>query len=215
MNELNIRVAIVDDEAPIRDSLRHWCNQHPGYQCVGQWLTVADALDAIAWSKPHVLLLDLHLAGTESIESIARLKEKVPDLAVLMLTGEDDYYWVEQALQRGADGYLTKMSASERLGQALRDVLQGGSPLTPDVSRKLIAEHIAKTRDTSAIDQLTPRERMVLAKLAQGLVYKEIADHCDISLETVRTHARRIFKKLNVGTKTEAVLKYLKSNRSG
>lgn len=215
MNELNIRVAIVDDEAPIRDSLRHWCNQHPGYQCVGQWPTVADALDAIAWSKPHVLLLDLHLAGTESIESIARLKEKVPDLAVLMLTGEDDYYWVEQALQRGADGYLTKMSASECLGQALRDVLQGGSPLTPDVSRKLIAEHIVKTRDTSAIDQLTPRERMVLAKLAQGLVYKEIADHCDISLETVRTHARRIFKKLNVGTKTEAVLKYLKSNRSG
>lgn len=213
MIEKEIRVAVIDDEASIRESLRHWCNWQTGFQCVGAWQTVPDALAAIPWIQPQVLLLDLHLADSESVESIPALKSKVPDMAVMMLTGEDDYYWVEQALHRGADGYLTKKNATDLLARAIRDVLLGGSPLTPDVSRKLITAHINASPDSARLDQLSPRERMVIAKLAEGMVYKEIAEHFGISIETVRTHSRRIFKKLNVGTKTEAVLKYLKSIR--
>ena len=213
MTEIVIRVAIVDDEASVRDSLRYWLNHAPGFQCVGAWNSTDDALESISWNKPNALLLDLHLLRDSSLAAIPELKKSVPNMAILMLTGEEDYFWVKQALQAGADGYLLKKNAADNLALALKDVLKGGKPLSADISRRLIQEHIAPASDDSELASLTPRERMILQKLSEGLVYKEIAHVCDISLETVRTHARRILKKLGVGTKTEAVLKFLKARQ--
>lgn len=208
-----INVAVIDDEAALRDSLRHWLNHNAGFQCIGSWASVEEALETIAWKKPEVLLLDLHLAGDPSLRHIPVLKEKAPNTEIVMLTSEEDYYWVKEALQLGARGYLLKKRAAETLGSSLRDVLRGGSPLSSEISHKMISEHIVPAGQSAGLEELTQRERMVLDKLAEGLVYKEIAAACDISLETVRTHSRRILRKLGVSTKTEAVLKYLKLTR--
>jgi NarL family two-component system response regulator LiaR len=214
MTDIVIRVGVVDDEPNVRDAMRYWFNQNAGFQCVGAWGSVEEAMESLRWKKPHVLLLDLHLGGKTSVGQLRAIKQALPVMAVVMLTSEEDYYWVQQALQQGADGYMLKKTAAESLGAALRDVLRGGSPLSAEISRKMIREHIAPAARNDELESLTPRERMVLQKLSEGLVYKEIADVCDISLETVRTHARRILKKLGVGSKTEAVLKYLKASRA-
>jgi DNA-binding NarL/FixJ family response regulator len=204
------RVAIIDDEESMRDALRLWLDHSDEFQCVGSWSNPADAARDILWKKPEVTLLDLHLAKGTSIEAIAALKLLLPEMKVITLTGEEDYYWIERALKSGADGYLLKATIRGRLAGAITEALAGGCPLSGQVSRKLVNQKLQPGVGDQYFSSLTPRERLVLHEMSDGMVYKEIAAKHSISPETVRTHVRQIFKKLRVHNRTEAVLAYMK-----
>lgn len=203
-------VAVIDDEESVRENLRNWLNGREDFHCVGAWSGLAETAESLVWKKPTVVLLDLHMDSETGLDLLPQIKAALPTTKVIILTGEEDYYWIKQALQCGADGYLLKSGLPENLPGAIKEVLEGGSPLSGKVSRELIAQNLQNHVGPSPIDSLSPREKMVLHELSVGLVYKEIASKHEISLETVRTHARRIFRKLGVQNRTEAVLAYLR-----
>lgn len=205
-----IKVAVVDDEKPIRELLRSWLNDHADYQCVGAWTGMREIAESLVWKKPDVILLDVHLDEESGVDLLPQIKALLREARVIMLTGDEDYYWIKQALQRGADGYLLKTDMPDNLGDAIAVVLRGGSPLSGQVGRQLIERNLRTSNGRSPVDKLSPREKLVLHELSEGLVYKEVAVKLEISLETVRTHARRIFRKLGVQNRTEAVLAYLR-----
>lgn len=211
MGSQEIKIGVVDDEKSIRDQLRRWLAAQDRFQCVGAWAGMSEMADSMAWKRPDVILLDVHMQPESGVDLLPRIKAVLPETRVIMLTGEDDYFWIKQALQRGADGYLLKSGLPDNLAPAIDDAMSGGSPLSGKVSRQLIDHNLRATDQESSLDKLSPRERMVLHELSEGLVYKEIAAKHEISLETVRTHARRIFRKLGVQNRTEAVLAYLRN----
>ncbi|MGB0582820.1 MAG: response regulator [Limisphaerales bacterium] len=210
MGDSKINVAVIDDEEAVRENLRNWLNVQEDFHCVGAWSGLAEMSESLVWKKPAVVLLDLHMGSQTGLDLLPQIKLAVPTTKVIILTGEEDYYWIKQALQCGADGYLLKSGLPDNLSGAVKEVLDGGNPLSGKVSRELIQNNLPCTPGPSPIDALSPREKMVLHELSVGLVYKEIAAKHEISLETVRTHARRIFRKLEVQNRTEAVLAYLR-----
>jgi DNA-binding NarL/FixJ family response regulator len=134
---LKTRVAILDDEQTMRETLRTWLEHSTEFQCVGAWSSSAEAIQEILWKKPEVALLDLHMAKGTSLETISTFKTMLPEMKVITLTGEGDYYWIERALKAGADGYLLKTTLHERLAGAIAEALAGGCPLSGEVSRFL------------------------------------------------------------------------------
>jgi DNA-binding NarL/FixJ family response regulator len=210
MNEgNNIGVAVIDDEPAVCSALRYVINHTEGLRCV---LTASQASKAIAemvWKKPDILLLDLHLPSRNGPEWIPEIKEKLPALSIIMLTSEEDIFWIRQSLQAGADGYILKKHAQDSLLQSIRTTLRGGSILSPEVARRLIDEERRQYQSPPLLRKLSKTERIVLKLMAEGASYKEIAVQLGISVETVRTHSRRIFKKLQVHSRTEAVLLFI------
>ena len=160
--------------------------------------------------KPDVVLMDINLPDLSGIECVRRLKAEYPDLQIMMLTMYEDSEQVFQALAAGASGYLVKRTPPGQLIEALKEVHQGGSPMSMQIARMVVDSfhHMGPARDETA--NLTPREEEILSHLAKGLRYKEIADTLFISVETVRSHLRRIYEKLHVRSRTEAVVKYLR-----
>jgi DNA-binding NarL/FixJ family response regulator len=207
----DVKVAVVDDEKTIRDLLRDWLNEQIGFQCVGAWSGISELSGALAWKKPDVILLDVHMPPDTGIDLLPRIKAVLRETRVVMLTAEEDYFWIKQALQRGASGYLLKSGMPGNLAAGINDVMAGGSPLSGRVGRQLIERHLTPADESPQLDTLSPRERLVVHELSEGMVYKEIAAKHGISLETVRTHARRIFRKLGVQNRTEAVLVYMRN----
>lgn len=213
MPDPTVKIAVVDDEKPIRDLLRSWLDDQAAYQCVGAWAGLSETADSMLWKKPDVMLLDVHLQSESGIDLLPRIRANRRDTKIIMLTGEDDYYYIKQALQRGADGYLLKTEMPNNLEVAISEVLRGGSPLSGIVGRQLIERNLRAEDENAPMASLSPREKLVVHELSEGMVYKEIAAKHEISLETVRTHARRIFRKLGVQNRTEAVLAYLRHSK--
>lgn len=203
---MSIRVAIVEDDAPIRAGLEFVFGKAAGFVCVAAWASAEEALRAVDRVTVDVALVDIGLPGISGIELIPRLRERSPATQVMMLTIFEDPGRIFQALRAGASGYLVKKTPPGRLLEAVGELHRGGAPMSGAIARRVIeAFHVPPVTEAS-VAGLTPREREILDLLAQGLIYKEIAASLGISAETVRTHLHRIYEKLHVRNRHEAVM---------
>jgi DNA-binding NarL/FixJ family response regulator len=188
-------------------------NGTPGFSCLGAYADAETALDDIPATPPKVVLMDVNLPKTSGIECVQRLKSSCPDLNILMLTVHEDDETIFEALQAGADGYLLKRTPSAEILQAIADVRNGAAPMSSSIARKVIQSFHSAKVDFPRGSNLTEREAEILKYLAKGYLYKEIAEHFELSYETVHSHIRNIYHKLHVRSRTEAVTKYLKKKR--
>lgn len=211
-----ITVSIVEDSEQLRSTLARMIGRAEGFQCLGDYGTAEDALEAIPKNPPNVVLMDINLPGMNGVECVRKLKQVTPGTQVVMLTAYEDTENIFNSLAAGASGYLLKRSKSAEILEALRDVQNGGSPMTTHIARKVVqsfqasAAAAAPAATPEPSEELSPREQEVLDLLSQGFMYKEISDKLGISFETVRTYIRRIYEKLHVRTRTEAVAKALR-----
>jgi DNA-binding NarL/FixJ family response regulator len=210
-----IQVALVEDDPNLRANLTAMLNSSAGFHCQAAFPDGQAALTGIAASRPDVVLMDINLPGMLGTECVRLLKDLAPNLPVLMLTVYEDSEQIFKSLMSGASGYLLKRTSKEKLLEAIREVAAGGAPMSRQIARRVVQffqkinELPADARNASVVVSLTDREKEVLAALAKGYAYKEIAGQLKISFETVRTHLRTIYDKLHVHSRTEAVLKYL------
>ncbi len=204
-----IKVAIVDDEADLRENIAGFVDASRGFRCVSAYASAEEALVRLPQDQPDVVLMDINLGGMSGIECVRQLKPCLPATQIVMLTVFDDTEKIFSALAAGASGYLLKRLAPAKLLEAIREVHQGGSPMSAPIARKVVQslQKGAGRPDDSA--ELSPREREVLHGLAEGQVYKQIADRLGVSIHTVRNYIRRIYEKLHVQSRTEAVAKFL------
>jgi DNA-binding NarL/FixJ family response regulator len=205
-------VAIVEDNTVMRKTFRQWIDGAPGFRCVFACATAEEALAEIPRLKPDVVLMDIHLPGASGIVCTAQLKEKLPEVQVIIVTVYRNHELIFQALQAGACGYLLKRSSPEEILEAIREVRSGGAPMTSEIARMLVEAFQKKPASLPPTEGLTNRESEILALLSEGLANKEIASRVDISYDTVRAHLRHIYEKLHVRGRTEAVKMYLRSS---
>jgi len=211
------KVAIVEDNATLRKYLAEMVGNTPGHRCVCTCASAEEAIIEIPMHKPNVVLMDIHLPGESGIACTARLREKMPDLQVIMLTVYKDIKMIFQALKAGACGYVLKRSDEKEILEAIAEVRAGGAPMTGEIARMVVRSFMEapKPPDANGTDQLSPREIEILALVAEGCPNKEIAARLFISNATVRTHLMHIYEKLHVRCRTEAAAKYLRSKPSG
>ena len=205
-----ITVSIVEDNDQLRGTLARVLNRAEGFHCVSQFANAEDALKTLPQAKPAVVLMDINLPGMNGVECVRRLKPLCPETLFIMLTVYEDTENIFNALAAGATGYLLKRTPRAELLSAIQDVLKGGSPMSAHIARKVVQSFQRPVAAVHPTEDLSPREREVLDCLAQGFLYKEIADKLGISYETVHTYVRRIYEKLQVRTRTEAVAKFLR-----
>ncbi len=207
MSDPSISVAIVEDQPRTRDGLAALIRRTPGCTLSGAFGAMEPALEALASETVDVLLADIGLPGMSGIEGVRRLKAIWPDMQVLMLTVYDDNAHIFEAICAGASGYLLKDTAPSELLEAVREVHEGGAPMTPEIARKVVQmfQRVAPPSDEEV--RLSPREIDILRVLADGHSYKTAADVLGLSTDTIRFYVRRIYGKLHVHSKSEAVLK--------
>ena len=206
---VNITVSIVDDDAPARGILTEWVRGADGFKCVGVHENAETALAALPQEKPSVVLMDINMPGMSGIECVRRLKPQMPVTQFVMLTVYEDPDHIFKALSSGASGYMLKRTPRAELLTAIKDVYAGGSPMSSNIARKIV-QSFQRFSSTSPAepDNLSPREHEVLELLARGYLYKEIAEALHISVPTVNTHIRRIYEKLHVRSRSQAVAKF-------
>jgi DNA-binding NarL/FixJ family response regulator len=205
-----INVSIVEDNEQLRATLVRVVNRAEGFRCLSHYANAESALKALPEERPDVVLMDINLPGLNGVECVRRLKQLAPEIQVMMLTVYEDTENIFSALAAGASGYMLKRTPRAELLDAIRQVHGGGSPMTTHIARKVV-QSFQKTRASSEpTADLSARESEVLDCLSQGLIYKEIAEKLGISYETVHTYIRRIYEKLQVRTRTEAVAKFLR-----
>jgi len=205
-----ISVSIVDDEADLREHIAGYLAATGNIRCKSAYASAEEALRHLPQDKPDVILMDINLGDMDGIECVRRLTVLMPAAQVLMLTVFEDTDQIFRALAAGASGYLLKRLSPKKLLEAIEEVCAGGSPMSAPIARKVVQSFkTAPARGGAAVD-LSPRERSVLDGLAEGLAYKQIADQLGVSIHTVRNYIRRIYEKLHVCTRTEAVAKFLR-----
>ena len=209
-------VSIVEDDAGIRSALAKVIDHTAGFHCLAAYPDAETALRHIPGNRPDVVLMDINLPGLSGIECMRRLRAVVPGLRVVMLTVYDDEDNVFESLKAGADGYLLKRTGRAAMMESLTEMLRGGVPMSRQIARCVIQyfhdlNHRPVAAPLEAGEALTSREYEILKKLTEGYHYKEIADALDISIHTVRNHIRRIYEKLHVHSRTEAVVKHLRA----
>lgn len=203
-----IKVALVDDNQDLRDGLQIMMKEHQDeFTCVGSYSDAETAVKKIPDVKPDVVLMDINLPGMNGIECVKQIKSKLPDIDIIMLTvfAEDDT--VFDSLCAGAKGYITKNASPEKILDAIREVRDGGAPMSGRIARMVVSSFMTPG-DPSA--QLTDREKEVLDQLCKGKSYKMVADALNITHDTVRHHIKNIYKKLEVHSVSEAILKTMK-----
>lgn len=207
---MTIKVAIVDDDEGIRTSLATLIRRVAALKLTGDYPDAETALKEIPRNPPDVVLMDINLPGIKGPECVRQLKAQLPSVQFLMLTVYEDSDSLFNSLKAGASGYLLKRTASARLLEAIRDVHAGGSPMTPQLARRVVQFFSKPAQEVSSVASLTPGEKEFLDQLANGYAYKEIADRMKISIDTVRSYVRTVYEKLHVHSRTEAVVKYLR-----
>jgi DNA-binding NarL/FixJ family response regulator len=205
-----INVAIVEDNEQLRNTLSRVLNRADGFKCVSTYADAESALDALPKDKPDVVLMDINLPGMNGVECARKLKQTAPQIQIVMLTVYEDTENIFNALAAGASGYMLKRTSTPELLESIRDVQRGGSPMTTHIARKVVQSFQKPVTSAEGTEDLSPREKEVLDFLSQGFLYKEIAEKLGISYETVHTYVRRIYEKLQVRTRTEAVAKFLR-----
>ena len=205
-----ITVSIVEDNEQLRATLARVINRAEGFRCLSQYPDAEAAVEALPRDHPDVVLMDINLPGMNGVECVRRLKQLAPDSLVIMLTVYEDTENIFNALAAGASGYLLKRTPRAEVLDAIREVHRGGSPMTTHIARKVVQSFQQTGVSTQQTESLSPREQEVLDCLSKGFLYKEIADKLGIGYETVHTYIRRIYEKLQVRTRTEAVAKFLR-----
>jgi DNA-binding NarL/FixJ family response regulator len=215
-SEQKTRVWLVEDNHAFRSSVQRVINQLDGMCCDGTFESVEDAFAGLESESeaPDVILLDVQLPGLDGITALGGFKERAPDARILILTVFDDADKIFRAVCAGAAGYMLKSAGIDEIGEAIRQILDGGAPMTPKVARKVLDVFSRVEFDAEqapAVDyHLTGRERDILRLMADGLIKKEIAENLEISVHTVSTHLRSVYEKLHVNTNTGAVAKALR-----
>ncbi len=205
-----ITVSIVEDDPSLCKGLARLIGQTRDIRCMGCYANAEDALREIAQTPPEVVLMDINLPGMDGIECVRKLKELKPSLRIVMVTVYENPERIFKALTAGAIGYVLKHRPSAELLNAIRDAHHGGAPMSSQIARKVVQFfHISTPPDEAG--ELSTREREVLEFLAKGYLIKEIADQLGLGFDTVRTYIRRIYEKMHVHSRAQAVAKYLQS----
>jgi DNA-binding NarL/FixJ family response regulator len=207
--DMRIRVSIVEDNRGTRESLTELLERAQSLNFVGAHPNGEEALKQIPAESPDVVLMDINLPRMNGIECVSRLKRSLPKIQVLMLTTYEESDLIFDSLRKGASGYLLKNTTPMDLIQAIEQVHVGGAPMSMQIARKVVNHFQQIKKPQSDMEQLTKREQEILALLAKGFLYKEIADQLGITLSTVRAHLHTVYEKLHVQSRTEAVVKYL------
>src|SRR5439155_539517 len=203
-----IAVSIIEDDAQTRKILAGWISRASGFDLAGEWGDAEGAMESLTKVKPNVVLMDINLPGMSGVEAVRKLKLALPDTQFVMLTVYEDADHIYSALAAGATGYLLKQTPRDELLSALEDVHRGGSPMTSNIARKVVQSFRQTPAVPTDAEGLSPREQEVLDLLARGYLYKEIAERLNISVPTVNTYVRRIYEKLHVRSRGQAVAKY-------
>ena len=202
-------VSIVEDNDNLRGTLARVISRAEGFKCVSDYGNAEDALADLPKVKPEVVLMDINLPGMDGVKCVCKLSELLPEIQIVMLTVYDNTEAIFNSLAAGASGYLLKPVSAAQLLAAVRDVYAGGAPMTSNIVRKVVQSFKQPAPAERETENLSPREQEVLDFLAKGYLYKEIADQLAISYGTVHTYIERIFKKLHVRGRAQAVAKYL------
>lgn len=205
---MSVTVSIIEDDVPAREILAEWIRRAEGFQCVSEHDSAESALEALPRQKPAVVLVDINLPNMNGIECIRRLKPVLPQTQFVMLTVYEDDNHIFKALAVGASGYLLKQTPRQMLLTALREVYAGGSPMSSSIARKVVQSFCRPVAGSGSTASLSPREQEVLDLLARGFLYKEIADSLVLSVQTVNTYIRRIYEKLHVRSRAQAIAVY-------
>jgi DNA-binding NarL/FixJ family response regulator len=206
-----VRIAIIEDQREVREGLAVLINGTPGFKCTGNYRTMEDALLVLEKEPPDVLLTDLGLPLMSGTEGIRILKQRHPDLHILALTVYNDEEDIFEALCAGASGYLLKNTPPARLLECLKEVIDGGAPMSPEVARRVVRLFRDISPPAKSEYQLTPQETELLKLMVEGNNYKAAAAKLGITINTVSFHARNIYEKLQVHSKSEAVAKALRN----
>lgn len=204
-----IRVAIVEDDDEIRANLTHRIGANPAFKLLKTFANAESAIVELPGSKADVVLMDINLPQMDGVECVRTLKPKMPDTQFIMLTVYEDNNRLFKSLTAGASGYLLKRTSPAKLLQAIREAYVGGSPMTPQIARRVVQYFRQIREPASDLEKLAPREMEVLDQLSKGFRYKEIVDNLGISHGTLHSYIRNIYEKLHVHSRTEAVVKYL------
>ncbi len=209
---MSISLAIVEDLDEVRDGLNHFISLNNDFKVLDTFKTAEEALFEIPKLKPDIVIMDINLPGMNGIECIRQVKQKSPRTQFMMFTVYENDEKVFEALKAGASGYLLKNTGLVQLTESLKELHNGGSPMSANIARKLVSVFREKEDTTKAIEVLSARENEILQLLAKGLLYKEIADQLHISTATVRQHIHNIYEKLHVQNRTEAINKAFGKN---
>ncbi len=213
-NSMTLRIAIFDDNKDLRDSISLLLQTEKEFEVVGAFSHVLNCLDEVKACRPDIVLMDIEMPAMTGIEAVGQIKEAFPGVMVMMQTVFEDDERVFQSICAGASGYILKNTVDEKLIDAIKEMVNGGSPMSPSIARKVLGkmQQVAAIIKPGPIPDydLTPREKEVLACLVNGLSYKMIAAQLFISYETVRSHIKHVYEKLHVASVTEAVNKALK-----
>lgn len=203
---MKIRIAIVEDSEGTRSSLASLLERTEDLQIVGSYPDAESALAKLPSQSPDVVLMDIQLPRMNGADCVRQMKATLPKTQFIMLTVYADDEWLFASLLAGANGYLLKRTLPSKLLEAIRDVRAGGSPMTPEIARRVVQFFRSQSMNQDDLGKLTPREKQVLDQLAQGFRYKEISGNLNLSMDTIRTHIRSIYDKLRVHSRTEALL---------
>lgn len=201
-----VHVVVIEDIKEIREGLQTLIHSSDGFSCTQTFSSAEQAIEDLPNACPDVALMDINLPGINGIEAVRKLKSQCPGTQFIMSTVYEDDENIFESLKAGASGYLLKKTAPSKILDAITEVVEGGSPMSSQIARKVIAS-FQKKDSIDDVDILTPKEKEVLKALAKGLRYKEIADNLKVSMETIRSHARKIYEKLQVQSRTEALNK--------
>ena len=205
-----VAVSIVDDDCELTAKISAYLNKTSSYRCISSYASAEEALAQLPKDSPDVILMDINLGGMNGIECVRQLRPSLPQTPVVMLTVFEDTDKIFRAIAAGASGYLLKRMPPSKLLDAIAEVVGGGSPMSAPIARKVIQLLQSMPIPSDDTVNLSDRERQVLEAMAAGQLYKQIADDLGVSIHTVRSYIRRIYEKLHVRTRTEAVAKYFK-----
>jgi len=209
---VGIKVAIFEDNAQLREMLFQIINLAEGLSCTGAYGDAMDLEFKIRRSQPEIVLMDIDMPVINGIEAVRIIREKFPDVRIMMQTVFEDNEKVFDSICAGASGYLLKNCLSEQIISAIRELKNGGAPMSPGIAKKVIHRFQEQNPYIKNEDyQLTGREKEVLTCLTKGMSYKMIAEACFISIDTVKFHIKKIYEKLHVNSKSEAVMKAMKN----
>lgn len=204
---MSITLAIVEDLDEVRDGLKNFISLSQEFKVLDTFKTAEDAVDDLPKLKPDIVIMDINLPGMNGIECIRRIKDKSPSTQFMMFTVYENDEKVFEALKAGASGYLLKNTGLVQLIESLKELHNGGSPMSANIARKLVTLFREEEKQTKKLEVLSTRENEILLLLTKGLLYKEIADQLSISVSTVRQHIHHIYEKLHVQNRTEAINK--------
>lgn len=207
-----LKIVVFEDNAQLREMLFQVINLTDGFSCTGAYPDAMDLEFKIRRSQPEIVLMDIDMPGISGIEAVRIIREKFPGVQIIMQTVFEDNEKVFDSICAGASGYLLKNSLSEQIISAIRELKNGGAPMSPGIASKVIRRFQEQNPYIKDEDfKLTEREKEVLTCLVKGMSYKMIADACLISIDTVKFHIKKIYEKLHVNSKSEAVIKAMKN----